>query len=164
MSERQYEESDTQPIKLPRLRRETFRELPPAPVHSQWSPEAARPTESIFASVDPQNPTSLRHFQSLGIGEKFHIPSQAYDDEGNAIPDAVYLAEYRVKSLSNRGGETSALIVNSAGIEDIIPANIAPNKAEFDFEAKLLQSLENVNGFDIHNATQLIVEDTSRKK
>ena len=159
MSEQQYDDHDTQPIKLPRFRRETFKDLPP-PV-SPWSADAPKRNHaSVFDIVHPTDPQGTRHFESLTIGDELHIPSPMLDDEGRVIPGSIYLSEYRVKSLQPSEDGLSALLVSSAGIDRIIPAKLAAKKHEIDFEVELNRSLAKISGVDIHDATELIVEDT----
>ena len=162
MSEAHYQDHDTQPIKLPRLRRESFQELPP-PV-SPWSAEASSAYKaSIFDEVDPGDPLSIRHFESLAIGEQLHIPSSVLDDEGNIVPGSIYLGNYRVKSLSSSEEGLLAVLTTSAGIERVIPAKIAAKNHEIDFEVELNRSLAKITGVDIHETSKIIVEDSLDK-
>ena len=107
MSEQEYTNDDTLPIRLPCMRRETYRDVQPG--ESVWGEHTPRRSVSIFESIDPSNPEGLQRFRSLTVNDRFYIPLQAYDEDDEPREDTLYMAEYRVKSLDLGEGAPSVL-------------------------------------------------------
>jgi len=167
MTEQMYDDHDTQPIKLPRLGRDS---LEPVVNPPEWSPESAQQNQTRmreFEVLDPKNPDSLRHFELLRVDDVLNIPVAAHDETGNRIPNAFEMREYRVAGTSSVEGKMMATIVDARGIEDMIPADVFAKppqgwSRELDpsrsLEAAIAQQLIDLDGVDIHSPDVQLIE------